>query len=57
VFSTRSGDRPNPVGLHPVEVIAVEGDRIQVRGLEAIDGTPILDLKPQLKATGSLRPR
>ena len=48
VFSTRSQDRPNPIGLHPVEVLAVDGDRIQVRGLEAIDGTPIVDLKPQL---------
>jgi tRNA-Thr(GGU) m(6)t(6)A37 methyltransferase TsaA len=48
VFNTRSADRPNPIGLHPVEVIAVEGLRIRVRGLEAIDGTPIVDLKPQL---------
>jgi tRNA-Thr(GGU) m(6)t(6)A37 methyltransferase TsaA len=52
VFSTRSQDRPNPIGLHPVEVLAVAGDRFQVRGLEAIDGTPIVDLKPQLKAAG-----
>ena len=55
VFSTRSGDRPNPIGLHPVEVIAVEENRIRVRGLEAIDGTPIVDLKPQLKASGAAR--
>jgi tRNA-Thr(GGU) m(6)t(6)A37 methyltransferase TsaA len=55
VFSTRSGDRPNPIGLHPVEVIAVEGNRIRVRGLEAIDGTPIVDLKPELRAGGSPR--
>ncbi|MGH2953313.1 MAG: tRNA (N6-threonylcarbamoyladenosine(37)-N6)-methyltransferase TrmO [Solirubrobacterales bacterium] len=46
VFSTRSADRPNPIGLHPVEVLAVDGPRIQVRNLEAVDGTPILDLKP-----------
>lgn len=48
VFSTRSPDRPNPIGLHPVEVVAVDGLRVQVRPLEAIDGTPILDVKPQL---------
>jgi tRNA-Thr(GGU) m(6)t(6)A37 methyltransferase TsaA len=46
VFSTRSADRPNPIGLHPVQVVAVDGDRIQVRGLEAVDGTPIVDVKP-----------
>jgi len=49
VFSTRSGERPNPIGLHPVEVLSVEGGRIRVRGLEAVDGTPVLDLKPVLK--------
>lgn len=48
VFSTRSADRPNPIGLHPVEVIAVDGVRVHVRNLEAIDGTPIVDVKPQL---------
>jgi tRNA-Thr(GGU) m(6)t(6)A37 methyltransferase TsaA len=48
VFSTRSSDRPNPIGLHPVEVVAVEGLRVQVRPLEAVDGTPILDLKPEI---------
>jgi len=48
VFSTRSPDRPNPVGLHPVEIVAVDGLRIRVRDLEAIDGTPIVDVKPQL---------
>jgi tRNA-Thr(GGU) m(6)t(6)A37 methyltransferase TsaA len=48
VFSTRSADRPNPIGLHEVEVVAVEGNRIQVRPLEAVDGTPVLDLKPVL---------
>jgi tRNA-Thr(GGU) m(6)t(6)A37 methyltransferase TsaA len=46
VFSTRSSDRPNPIGLHEVEVLAIEGGRVQVRHLEAVDGTPILDLKP-----------
>ncbi len=49
VFNTRSADRPNPIGLHEVEVIAIEGDRVHVRPLEALDGTPILDLKPVLR--------
>ena len=48
VFSTRSADRPNPIGLHEVEVLAVEGNRVRVSGLEAVDGTPVLDLKPVL---------
>ena len=48
VFSTRSADRPNPIGLHPVDVLAVDGLRVQVRGLEAVDGSPVVDLKPQL---------
>ena len=51
VFKTRSADRPNPIGLHPVEVVAVEGNRIRVRNLEALDGTPIIDVKPVLPAT------
>jgi tRNA-Thr(GGU) m(6)t(6)A37 methyltransferase TsaA len=46
VFGTRSPDRPNPIGLHEVEVVSIEGDRVHVRPLEALDGTPILDLKP-----------
>ncbi len=49
VFSTRSADRPNPIGLHEVEVLAVDGLRVQVRDLEALDGTPVLDLKPVLR--------
>jgi tRNA-Thr(GGU) m(6)t(6)A37 methyltransferase TsaA len=48
VFSTRSPDRPNPVGLHRVSVIAVDGLRVQVGGLEALDGTPVIDVKPVL---------
>jgi tRNA-Thr(GGU) m(6)t(6)A37 methyltransferase TsaA len=48
VFNTRSADRPNPIGLHPVEVESVEGVRVRVRNLEAIDGTPIVDVKPVL---------
>jgi tRNA-Thr(GGU) m(6)t(6)A37 methyltransferase TsaA len=48
VFNTRSPDRPNPIGLHRVRILAVEGVRIRVRGLEALNGTPIVDLKPVL---------
>lgn len=48
VFSTRSPHRPNPVGLHETEVIEVDGCRVRVRHLEALDGTPIIDLKPVL---------
>ena len=51
VFSTRSPDRPNPVGLHRVPVIAVDGLRVQVDGLEALDGTPVIDVKPVLDKT------
>ena len=50
VFSTRSADRPNPVGLHRVRVVAVDGLRVRVSDLEAIDGTPIVDVKPALGA-------
>ena len=46
VFSTRSAERPNPIGLHEVEVLAIEGTRMRVRPLEAVDGTPVLDVKP-----------
>lgn len=48
VFSTRSPHRPNPIGLHRVQIAAVDGRRVKVRHLEAVDGTPILDLKPIL---------
>ena len=48
VFSTRSPDRPNPIGLHRVRVVAVDGGAIGVDALEAVDGTPVLDLKPVL---------
>jgi len=48
VFSTRSPDRPNPLGLHRVTVLAREELRLQVRNLEALDGTPIVDVKPVL---------
>ena len=52
VFNTRSPDRPNPVGLHRVEVLDVDGTRLHVRDLEAIDGTPIIDVKPVLRSIG-----
>jgi tRNA-Thr(GGU) m(6)t(6)A37 methyltransferase TsaA len=52
VFATRSPDRPNPIGLHRVTVLEVDGARLRVRDLEAIDGTPILDVKPVLRSVG-----
>ena len=52
VFNTRSPDRPNPIGLHRVEVLDVDGSRLHVRDLEAIDGTPIIDVKPVLRSIG-----
>ncbi len=48
VFATRSPDRPNPIGLHAVVIESREEDAITVRNLEAIDGTPVLDVKPVL---------
>lgn len=48
VFSTRSPDRPNPLGLHRVTVLAIDGLRLHVNNLEALDGTPIVDVKPVL---------
>ncbi len=49
VFSTRSADRPNPIGLHIVQIVAIDDTRIRVRNLEALDRTPILDIKPLLE--------
>lgn len=48
VFATRSPDRPNPVGLHRVLVLEVTGQRLRVAPMEAIDGTPVIDIKPVL---------
>jgi len=52
VFNTRSPDRPNPIGLHVVTILAIDGHRVQVRDLEALHGTPVLDLKPVLGPPG-----
>ena len=52
VFSTRSPDRPNPIGLHRVRIAEIDGLRVRVHDLEAIDGTPILDVKPVLEPIG-----
>jgi tRNA-Thr(GGU) m(6)t(6)A37 methyltransferase TsaA len=51
VFATRSQDRPNPIGMHEVEVLEVGADFLRVAALEAIDGTPVLDIKPVLGPT------
>ena len=48
VFATRSPDRPNPIGLHRVRLLSVDGLRLHVSGCEAVDGTPVIDLKPVL---------
>jgi tRNA-Thr(GGU) m(6)t(6)A37 methyltransferase TsaA len=50
VFSTRSADRPNPIGLHRVRIVAIAGNRLHVDNLEAVDGTPIVDIKPVISA-------
>jgi tRNA (Thr-GGU) A37 N-methylase len=46
VFSTRSPHRPNPISLHTVELLSVRGNVLRVRGMDAVDGTPVLDIKP-----------
>jgi tRNA-Thr(GGU) m(6)t(6)A37 methyltransferase TsaA len=48
VFGTRSPDRPNPLGLHRVTVLEIAGRKLKVGPLEAIDGTPVVDMKPVL---------
>ena len=52
VFSTRSQDRPNPIGIHRVEILSIDGLRVEVAGLEALDRTPVLDVKPILERAG-----
>ena len=49
VFATRSPDRPNPLGIHPVVVRAIRGRKLRIGPIEAIDGTPVVDIKPVLK--------
>ena len=51
VFATRSPDRPNPIGLHPVEVRRRVGNRLRIGPIEAVDGTPVLDIKPVLRSS------
>jgi len=51
VFATRSPDRPNPVGLHRVSVLEIAGEKLRVAPLEAVDGTPIVDIKPVLSGS------
>jgi tRNA-Thr(GGU) m(6)t(6)A37 methyltransferase TsaA len=52
VFATRSQHRPNPLGIHQVTILAIDGLRVRVQGLEAIDGTPIIDVKSALEPRG-----
>jgi tRNA-Thr(GGU) m(6)t(6)A37 methyltransferase TsaA len=52
VFATRSQDRPNPLGMHVVNILAIDGLRYLVRDMEAVDKTPIVDIKPVLEARG-----
>ena len=48
VFATRSPDRPNPLGLHRVTIRSIEGNRLRIGPIEALDGTPVVDIKPAL---------
>ena len=52
VFATRSPDRPNPIGLHAVTVREIVGNRLRIEPIEAIDGTPVVDIKPLIKDSG-----
>jgi len=56
VFATRSPERPNPVGLCVVELIGREGTRLRVRGLDSIDWTPVIDLKPYSRGIDCIEP-
>ena len=55
VFATRSPDRPNPIGLHRVSVLEIVQPKLRVAPLEAIDGTPIIDIKPVLASSAAER--
>jgi tRNA (Thr-GGU) A37 N-methylase len=52
VFATRSQHRPNPLGIHAVRILTIDDLRVRVKGLEAIDKTPIIDIKPVLEPRG-----
>lgn len=54
VFATRSPNRPNPIGLGVVELLEVSGGRLRVRGLDALEGTPLLDIKPRFSEVDSI---
>jgi len=56
VFSTRSPDRPNPIGMHRVRILEVDGRRLRVNDMEAVDGTPIVDVKPVLDTRDARTP-
>jgi tRNA-Thr(GGU) m(6)t(6)A37 methyltransferase TsaA len=53
VFATRSPDRPNPLGLHVVTVLEIDGNSLKVGPLEAIDGTPVVDIKPVISQSAA----
>jgi len=55
VFATRSPDRPNPIGIGVVDFVRREGNRLFVRGLDALDGTPLVDIKPYSAAIDSVK--
>jgi tRNA-Thr(GGU) m(6)t(6)A37 methyltransferase TsaA len=55
VFATRSPDRPNPIGMHPVTVKRIVGNRLRIGPIEAINGTPVIDIKPELGSLASRR--
>jgi len=57
VFATRSPRRPNPIGLTVVELLGRDGTRLRVRGIDMLDGTPILDVKPYLSSVPAERLR
>jgi tRNA-Thr(GGU) m(6)t(6)A37 methyltransferase TsaA len=57
VFATRSPDRPNPLGLHPVTVKRIAGNRLRIGPIEAVDGTPVVDIKPSLGTSSARRRR
>jgi tRNA-Thr(GGU) m(6)t(6)A37 methyltransferase TsaA len=52
VFATRSSDRPNPLGMHVVKILAIDGLRCRVQDMEAVDKTPVIDIKPVLEPRG-----